>query len=346
MKMKQKSLIRKSIIAWAIILSLVISAAGARYVQAASLTALSNTMTNQTISAASDHTIKFTTPTGVAAGQTITVTFPSGFGLSTLVAADFNLLSGVSTLTLAGTCTGTTWGVAVASQVITFTSCTGTIAATTVITVKIGVVAGGTHQITNNSSAASYSITIGGTFGDTGTITIQIVTNSVVAVSATVPQSLTFSISTNSIGFGTLSTSAVTYANAGGTGSSSSVVAHTLAAGTNAVSGYTITVQGATLTSGSNTIAAIGSTAAASAAGTAQFGLNATVSGGIGTVSSPYNGANYAYAATSSTSSAVGSASGSSATSTYSVTYICNIAAQTPAGSYTASLTYIGTANF
>src|SRR5258708_4009349 len=249
--MKQKSLIRKSIIAWAIILSLVISAAGARSVQAASLTALSNTMTNQTISAASDHTIKFTTPTGVAAGQTITVTFPSGFGLSTLVAADFNLLSGVSTLTLAGTCTGTTWGVAVASQVITFTSCTGTIAATTVITVKIGVVAGGTHQITNNSSAASYSITIGGTFGDTGTITIQIVTNSVVAVSATVPQSLTFSISTNSIGFGTLSTSAVTYANAGGTGSSSSVVAPTFAAGKNSSSRNTITAHGTNFTHGS-----------------------------------------------------------------------------------------------
>src|SRR5258708_4722737 len=264
MKMKQKSLIRKSIIAWAIILSLVISAAGARYVQAASLTALSNTMTNQTISAASDHTIKFTTPTGVAAGQTITVTFPSGFGLSTLVAADFNLLSGVSTLTLAGTCTGTTWGVAVASQVITFTSCTGTIAATTVITVKIGVVAGGTHQITNNSSPPIYSITIAAPFAHTEPQPIQIFTNNVVAVSATVPQSLTFSISTNSIGFGTLSTSAVTYANAGGTGSSSSVVAHTFAAGTKAVSGYTIPVPGANLNNGSNKNSSIRKTPSAS----------------------------------------------------------------------------------
>lgn len=316
------------------------------YVYAASLTALSDTMSNQTQSAASDHTIKFTTPSGVAAGQTITITFPSGFGLSTLVAADFNLISNVTPLTLAATCSGTTWGVAVSGQVITFTSCTGTIAAATPVTVKIGVVAGGTHQITNNATPGSYSLSIAGTFGDTGTITIQVLSNSVVAVSATVPQSLTFSISTNSIGFGTLSSSAVTYANSAGTGSATSVVAHTLAASTNATSGYTITVQGATLTSGANTIAAIGGTAAASSPGSNQFGFNATVSGGSGTVSSPYATANFADAATSSTASTIGTATAPTATSTYSMTYICNIGATTPAGNYTASLTYIATANF
>ncbi len=47
-----------------------------------------------------------------------------------------------------------------------------------------------------------------------------------------------------------------------------------MAASTNALSGYAITVNGATLISGTNPIAAIGSTAAISIPGTAQFGLN------------------------------------------------------------------------
>lgn len=47
-----------------------------------------------------------------------------------------------------------------------------------------------------------------------------------------------------------------------------------MAASTNAGQGYQITVQGATMTSGSNTIAAIGATASKSIPGTAQFGLN------------------------------------------------------------------------
>jgi len=313
---------------------------------AGNLTGLSDTMSNQTVSAASDHTIIFTSPTGVAATKTITVTFPAGFSLASLTTTDFNLLDGVTNLTLAAACSGTTWGVAVSGQVITFTSCSGTITAGHTITVKIGTVAGGTHQITNNSSANSYSLIIGGTFGDTGTITIQVVTNSVVSVTATVPQTLTFSISTNSIGFGTLSTSAVTFANSAGTGSSSTVVAHTLAAATNASSGYSITVQGATLTSGSNTITAIGGTAAASSPGNPQFGFNASASGGSGAVSAPYNTANFADAATASSSSQVASASGSTATTTYSLTYICNIAPTTPAGNYSTSLTFVATGNF
>ena len=47
-----------------------------------------------------------------------------------------------------------------------------------------------------------------------------------------------------------------------------------MAASTNATNGYAITVNGPTLTSGTNTVTAIGSTAAVSATDTRQFGLN------------------------------------------------------------------------
>jgi hypothetical protein len=162
------------------------------------------------------------------------------------------------------------------------------------------------------------------------------------------PPTLTFSISDNSIGFGTLSASDDFFANGTGTGSTTETVAHTISASTNGTDGYVITVQGATLTSGSNTVTAIGGTSAASNAGTEQFGLRITASGGNGSVTSPYNHAsNYAYDATGSTADEIASdADGDDVTTIYSVRYLGNISGTTEAGSYNATLTYVITAGF
>ena len=160
-------------------------------------------------------------------------------------------------------------------------------------------------------------------------------------------QTLTFSISDNSIGFGTLSSSAAQYATGDTLGSASEVEAHQLTANTNAGSGYTITVQGATLTNGSYTVTAIGAVNTASSVGTEQFGLRMTATGGVGTVTSPYAAAGFAYAGTASTPSQVASAStGDGVTTTYSVRYLGNIAGNTETGSYTTNLVYVATANF
>jgi hypothetical protein len=160
-------------------------------------------------------------------------------------------------------------------------------------------------------------------------------------------QTLSFAISDNSIGFGTLSSLAPQYATGDTLGSASEVEAHQLTASTNAGSGYTVTVQGATLTSGSYTVNAIGGTNTASALGTEQFGLRMTATGGSGAVSSPYAATGFAYAAGASTPSQVASAStGDGVTTTYSVRYLANIAGNTEAGSYTANLMYVATANF
>ncbi|MEK7557521.1 MAG: hypothetical protein AAB538_06070, partial [Patescibacteria group bacterium] len=149
----------------------------------------------------------------------------------------------------------------------------------------------------------------------------------------------------NSIGFGTLTSADDFFANGAGTGSATEAEAHTLVVGTNASNGYTMTINGATLTSGSSTITAIGSSNTASATGTEQFGIRATASGGSGAVSAPYAASGFAFD-TAAFPDEVAAATSASANTTYSMRYLANITAQTEAGAYTATLTYVATANF
>lgn len=324
--------------------------------QAASLSSLSDTMSTVKKNTTSNHDITFVTPTGLTSGQTMTVTFESDYSIPALLDyTDIDLLDDGVDVTLAASPSGSTWGVVrTSSTVLTFTNGNVAVSAGSVVRIKIGTNAStgatGTHQITNPTSAGSFTITIaGGTFADTGTITTTIVDDDTVSVTATVGQSLTFSISSNSITFGTLSPSAARYADTS-SGSNSDTAAHTLAVATNGTSGYTITVKGATLTSGLNTIDAIGGTPAASATGTEQFGIYATKSGGVnGTIATPYADSGtpaFGYDANASTATTFASGTSATPTETYSVHYIANIAATTEAGSYATSLVYVATANF
>ena len=176
-------------------------------------------------------------------------------------------------------------------------------------------------------------------------MTNVILNNNQVNVSGTVPQSLTFTISTTSISFGTLSAVASRFASSTAAGDTTEVEGNNIVAGTNAANGYTITASGTTLTYGNFSINGIGATNTASAVGTKQFGLRATATGGIGAVAAPYAAAGFAYA-TSSFPSTLATASGSTANTTYSIRYLANIAANTEAGVYTANLSYVATANF
>ncbi|MFA6214984.1 MAG: hypothetical protein WC768_00270 [Patescibacteria group bacterium] len=139
------------------------------------------------------------------------------------------------------------------------------------------------------------------------------------------------------------------------TAASTNSGSHTLTVDTNAAKGFTIKVTGNTLTSGVNTIAAIGGTAAASAAGTAQFGINlaanttpsvgANPSGTapIASAASQYNTANqFAY----QSGDTVASAATDINSTVFTVSYIVNISSSTAAGTYTTTLTYSTTANF
>lgn len=329
---------------------------------AASLTSLSDNMSRLKASTASNHDIRFVTPAGaggVASGETITLTFSADFTPGSVAFGDIDLQEGNT-----NNCTTASWtdetlvasgpsssqfSAAFSSQVLTFTSggASATIAADKCIRILIGTNAsGGTNQITNGAIDDDDTIAIGGTFGDTGTISVDIITDDQVVITATVDPSITFAISDTTIGYGSLSASDDRFATGDTLGNSSATVAHTLSAGTNATSGYIMYVMGATLTSGANTITAPAGPSATTL-GSEQFGLNLSASGGSGTVDSQYGtSSQYGWGATSSVQDNVASASGASATTTYSATYVGNIGSATEAGSYTTTLTYTATATY
>lgn len=135
-----------------------------------------------------------------------------------------------------------------------------------------------------------------------------------------------------------------------------------MAASTNAQYGYVITVNGNTLQSGANNIAAMAA-AAASTKGTAQFGMNlkANTTPTIGTEISPVSdGTNLkgrattgydtvnSYKFTSGQTVADSAQGGAGPTNgqTYTVSYIVNVPGNQLPGTYTTTLTYICTPTF
>ena len=139
-----------------------------------------------------------------------------------------------------------------------------------------------------------------------------------------------------------------------------------MAASTNAGSGYSITVNGTTLTSGSNTITAMGSSTPG-VRGTSQFGLNlkantiTTSTPAIGTEVAPAaNGTNYRgqavagyntvesfkYATTNVVADSANGSPGGTDAQIFTVSYIVNVPGSQPAGTYTTTLTYICTPTF
>ena len=338
--------------------------------EAAPLANVSNTLSNQTISAQSDHTIVFRTPIGASdASDTITFTFPVGFNMNGVAFGDIDLAYSAgaqsnctsptytSQETPAATPTAAAWGAALSGQVITLTAPTdgigvGTLAANACVQVQIGFHASnggaGDTRIINPGTAASYAIGIAGLFGDNGTTTVNIITDDSVDIAAEVAQSLTFSISDTSIGFGTLSSAAARFATGDTLGAASEGEAHNIIVGTNAANGYTMTASGTTLINASNptaTITSIGAANLASSVGTEQFGIRATATGGTGTVVAPYAAAGFAFDSAAFPDQ-IATATGASANTTYSLRYLANISANTDAGTYTSAITYVATANF
>ncbi len=344
------------------IVSLLLVMIPTHFTNAASLTTMSDTLSPasgasnaEKASTVANHTIVFTSPTGVASGGTIILTFDNATSINAaLDFTDIDVLNGASQITLAATPSAAVAGVVrTSATVITFTNGTTVISGGAVITFKIGTNATnqstGVRQITNGSAGTTL-LTISGTFGDTGTIGIPIIADDVVVVNAVVTPSITFTLSQNAIWYGNLRTAGICFAQNTNPGSvtcptTAEAEAFNMTASTNATSGYIITVQGATLTSGANTIPALGSNTASSV-GTSQFGIRLTATGGSGSVTAPYAAAGYAYTGTASTPAQVASAAAPSATTTYSVRYMANISGVQQAGTYTTNHTYVATGTY
>jgi hypothetical protein len=330
---------------------------------AAALSSLSDTLSSVKANTLADHTIQFVTPSGVIAGQNISVTFPAGWNLGNLATTSVDFAtstsascSGFTDALVSNTASGLTWGIATTSSSLTLTSGTAVIPANRCVQIEIGGNAtsqgNGTTTYTNPATATSSIITIAGSFGDTGLISVTILTDDTVAMTGTVNQSLTFTISTTTIYFGNLTSVGAKFASSTNTsGDSTETIAHSLAVSTNGSSGFTVTVRGQTLTSqqnSANTISAIGGSIASSTVGIEQFGIRASESGGTGVaVASPFNAAtSYGYAATATTSAIFATGAGPTLTSTMSLRYVSNISGVTEAGTYAANLNYVATANF
>lgn len=196
--MKRKNFLRKAIAtATAVAAAVAPLAFTTQTVVAASITNFSNLMTRQQVSADSDHTITFTTPTGAAEDTDITVTFEAGFDLTALTIGDIDVQDDAVSLTTAADCTGAAEaGLSIAGQVITIEICNGNggaIAADSEVTIAIG----GTNQITNPATVDEYEITIGGTFGDTGIIEVPIIDDDTVNITGYIDTILSFDIDTS-----------------------------------------------------------------------------------------------------------------------------------------------------
>lgn len=176
---------------------------------------------------------------------------------------------------------------------------------------------------------------------DTGTVAAS--TAGQITVTASVDETLTFTLANATVALGTLSASTT------GTGTSSMIVA------TNAATGYSVSYSGTTLTSASNTIAAMAG--GASLQGTPQFGINlmantiplvgsnvTTGTGAIGAPAAGYGTANsFKFVVTGDN---IASATGPSNANTFTTSYIANIDDTTKPGAYSTVLTYVATANF
>ncbi len=164
-----------------------------------------------------------------------------------------------------------------------------------------------------------------------------------ITVTASVDETLTFTLATATVALGTLTTSST------GTGTSSMTV------GTNGATGYSVGYSGATLTSGSNTITAM-SALAGSTQDSKQFGINlvANTTPSIGS-NKTGTGSGVPTAGAYDTTNqfkfnpageVVAAATAPTTTNVFTTSYIANIDAATAAGAYSTILTYTATANF
>ena len=160
-----------------------------------------------------------------------------------------------------------------------------------------------------------------------------------------VPTSITFANDDSSIGFGTLSTSAVCYATSDSLGSGTDAVAHTFSIATNAPSGYTLTYFGSTLASGGGTVSPATNIGTGGTTGQSQFAISGTLTGS-GTMTSGYDHATPLWSFAHNTTTTLASSTGPAPADTIDMHYQANIDPTTPAGDYTTTITYILTGNF
>lgn len=225
-----------------------------RFAEAANVTTYTDTLSTSEPNVVSNHTIVFTTPTGVANTETITIDFSDGFVMGSVDFTDIDVATSSGEFTLADDCSGSEMASATTSggTTLTITMCAGDgglIAANGTTTIEIGTHATfqttGDAQITNPGTGSKQIPLTAGSM-DTGETRVAIVDT--VTVTATVDTEFTFSVG------GVTSGQTVNGTTTGGatsptlipfgvlTSGSASTAAQDLTVATNASNGFTVTV--------------------------------------------------------------------------------------------------------
>ncbi len=336
-----------------------------------------------TVNAADLTTRKVTLSSSSAAGSSATTTYTFDFSVGTT--ATIASIKAQACTTASGTCTVPT-GFSQSSSTLTSTNFSGSWSVSTATTGELRASATGASS---TSSGAAKQIVWGNvqnptttnqTFymrittytgadystGPTDTGVVAASTASGITLSGTVDETLVFCTGTSITGTdcGTVSGTSISF----GTFSSTAATSGTsvMAASTNAIGGYIITVNGSTLTcggcSGTPTISAMAA-ATTSSIGSEQFGLNLkdNATPNVGTEVSPSpNGTslrgqsksgyevadNFKFVTGNTVAASDNGGAGSTNAQTFTVSYLVNIGGATEAGTYTSTMTYICTSTF
>lgn len=204
---------------------------------------------------------------------------------------------------------------------------------------------------------------------DTGTVAASTATQ--VVLTGTMPESLIFCVgedisTTSGIPDCTTATAGAISFNQLFSPTDTATATSEFSASTNAASGYSITVNGPTLTSGSNTIPIMG-TSTTGVRGTGQFGMNlklnttatSTVAVGAevtlpadgvdlkGQAATGYNTVdNFKFTSGDVIANSANGGAGPTNAQIFTASYIVNVAGNQASGTYTTTLTYICTATF
>ncbi|MGI6423112.1 MAG: hypothetical protein ACOX0X_00630 [Candidatus Dojkabacteria bacterium] len=320
------------------------------------LTGISDTLSRIQVSVPSNHTIQFTTPSGVnSASQTIVVGFNTeapAFGMTSIGFGDIDLFTyttnnctGTPTSkTLAASANTDVWGVAVNSGAgtITFTAptnaTTGEIAAGGCVQILIGTHAvSGTNQITNPSVQSTYSVGISGSFGDTGYASVRIITDDQIDISASVDPTLDVVISSNTCALGVLTATFI------------KTCQYDVTVSTNAQNGYVSTI----LADGNlrNSLNSITNVAGGSVEkGSEEYGVGTSkASQDIAQNSLCTNndtGASQPASALTTSAQRFASSTTPVSSDTTTMCHLASVSGATPAGSYAQVATVIVTANY
>ncbi len=345
---KIKQLLKRSAYALIVLAFIAAPVLNATRTSAAAITARSVTLGSSAPSAVTTYAFTFTVPTTATTVQAVSFvpcttasgacTTPSSWSGSGATASQPSSAG-------LGDTTGWTTGASTSTELRMTKAANGTAPTSTPVTVTFS---GVTNPNTSNSTFF-LRITTFSAVGFTGPIdtgTVAASTAGVITVNATVDEALTFTLAQSTV---TLSPSSITTA-AASTGTS------TLVASTNATSGYAITYSSPNALKPAGGTALASYSSSTSTPGTEGFGINlktnttpsvgSNPTGGSGTAFGVYNTANQFSFVGSNTATKIAEATGPSNSTTYTVSYVANIAATTPAGAYTTTFTYVATPNF